>query len=81
MANKLEQIEKIAREEVYPERYFGRAFPGEWPSDRHHAICLNVAEDIYKLRTAEEKRISRTKNKEKVEEVETGEVEAVEEVE
>lgn len=65
MANKEEQIEKIAQEEVYPSRYLGRGFPGQWPSESHHAICLSIAEDTYLMREAEGRRNTREDKKQK----------------
>lgn len=62
MANKEEQIEKIAREEVFPQRYSVN-FPGTWPSVWHQAHCLQLAENIYKIRQAE----SRKKNRKETE--------------
>lgn len=65
MTNKEEQIEKIAQNEVYPSRYFGRKFPGTWPSERHHGICLSIAEDTYLMREAQTRREAREEKKRK----------------
>lgn len=63
MTNKEDQIEKIAQEEVYPSRYFGRKFPGEWPSTRHHNICLDIARDTFLMREAQNRRKAREEAK------------------
>lgn len=65
MTNKEEQIEKIAQEEVYPSRYFGRKFPGSWPSKRHQEICVGIAEDTYLMREAQARREAREEKKRK----------------
>lgn len=64
MANNEEVLEKIAREEVYPERYDGKTFSGDWPSEYHHKVCLKIAEDTHRLRTAKAKREEQARKKE-----------------
>ena len=64
-----ERLEKIAQEQVFPQRYAGHKFPGEWPSDRHHAACLNLAQQILdnEIETAEaesEKKLAKAREKE-----------------
>lgn len=64
MSNKEQEIEQIAQNEVYPGRYFGRKFPGEWPSERHHAVCLAVARNTYEDREKElQQKTAETLNK------------------
>lgn len=75
MANKAEQLEKIAREEVFPNRY-NVNFPGTWPSVWHKAHCLVIAENIYDARKAEERK---AKAKEEPAPVEVVDIEAPDE--
>jgi hypothetical protein len=46
-----QEIERIAQEEIYPERH-GRKF-AEWPSKRTHEVHLAYAEQRYNQRQAE----------------------------
>lgn len=64
MANREEAIEQIARDEVYPSRYDGKRFNGEWPSAHHHKVCLAIAEDTYRLREAQTKREAQARKRE-----------------